>query len=649
MNSQSIKNKLNTLQGIYARFEGSSFGRILIRLLSLWYTRCLIAIVWLLLIFAVSIPISKTLPQSLNSTNKSNQSLACKNGRIHLPEYSDTKDDTYLYISQNDNNSISVNILTNSTNYTYTYNICKVDSEYSNTIEINVFKDISDNYLSLVTLALLVAFSAVLGYVSSLLFLPPLFGMVIAGIIFTHIPQGNFPATIPRSVIHTCRTIAIVILLGGFSLRLSIKILKLRFFQVIGLAFIPSSVETALVSILTRLILQVDWQWACMSGVIVAVVSPTIVVPLLLRLKKQGYGKVNGISDILISASYYQIIFTVSILCTFRTFAISTSDLVLTIFRVPVELVIGLLYGIIFGLLGGLVGWGRKKHSRTRNRSIYFIGVTSLSLFGSSKVFVLGSDMLGAGITGFVITSIVCSLVWGSEKKYLAEIHKYIGYIIEPLLFGLIGYELNLTINPISAVTLIEIIGIILLGLASRSVVAFLISFCFPKLKLKERFFVPMVWVSKATLQAIAGSIALDSANTPELIEYGRIVLYFAIFSILLTSPLGFILTSFFGTRLLSQELHTPLHEEDDITSAISLSKFEGMSEESEHTRNTIPTNCIVSNHYADLHRRKSLQDMDISSMKHTENNIEATSIHSQLSNLPLTTSYSAPDLTKDK
>lgn len=518
------------------------------KLFLLWYTRTLNAIVWILAIYAVSIPISTTLPQPFNSTNTSNQYISCLNTRIPLPQNSNISRDVYLSLTQN-NTSFSLSI----TNSNKTIILCQRDTTSD---EINVFRDISDKQLSLLILAMLVAFSALLGYLSSLIRLPPLFGNVIAGVFFSliSITQIGSSTIIPTSVLQVCRGAAVAVILGGFGLRLSHKILRTRFFEVIGLALIPSFVEIALVSILAGLVLQVPWEWACMSGSIVAAVAPTILVPVLLKLKNQGYCVENGLPDILISASYFQIIFILLILFTFRAIGISTSGLVLTILRGPMEFIIGIIYGGIFGALGCFVGLGRKEDSRTRNRTIYYLGVTLFSVYISPKIIIFGSDIAGAGVFGVITTSIVCSMVWGGQKKSVTESLKYIKLIVEPLIFGLLGYDLFLTRNSIFFVTGLEVLAIIVVGIIFRSVVAFFVTFCFANLKIKDKLFVPIVWTSKGTLQAIAGSLALYSAHTPELMEYGKIVLFFSILSTIVTFPLGYFSNSLLGSRMLTKE-----------------------------------------------------------------------------------------------
>lgn len=93
------------------------------------------------------------------------------------------------------------------------------------------------------------------------------------------------------------------------------------------------------------------------------------------------------------------------------------------------------------------------------------------------------------------------------------------------------------------------------IGLVVRMVVSFLAVFG-TNLNLKERLFIPIAWLPKATVQAAIGSLALDTArdnNKTDLIPLGEQILTLAVLSILMTAPLGAVLIVITGKRLLNQ------------------------------------------------------------------------------------------------
>ena len=72
---------------------------------------------------------------------------------------------------------------------------------------------------------------------------------------------------------------------------------------------------------------------------------------------------------------------------------------------------------------------------------------------------------------------------------------------------------------------------------------------------LKEKSFLAMAWLPKATVQAAVGSVALDTARETGAgegdINRGLFVLTAAVLSIVITAPIGAFLINFFGPRLL--------------------------------------------------------------------------------------------------
>lgn len=76
------------------------------------------------------------------------------------------------------------------------------------------------------------------------------------------------------------------------------------------------------------------------------------------------------------------------------------------------------------------------------------------------------------------------------------------------------------------------------------------------RLNMKEKFFVALSWMSKATVQAALGPVALkhlDANASDDEKHYAYVVQTIAVLSIVLTAPLGAILISVSGTKLLTK------------------------------------------------------------------------------------------------
>lgn len=98
-------------------------------------------------------------------------------------------------------------------------------------------------------------------------------------------------------------------------------------------------------------------------------------------------------------------------------------------------------------------------------------------------------------------------------------------------------------------------IGCIALGAVLRILCTAGIAFG-DKLNMKEKFFVALSWMSKATVQAALGPVAMknlpNDASSEEK-HYAYVTQTMAVLSIVLTAPLGAILISVTGTKLLTK------------------------------------------------------------------------------------------------
>uniref|UniRef100_A0A4W5JJD8 Cation/H+ exchanger domain-containing protein n=1 Tax=Hucho hucho TaxID=62062 RepID=A0A4W5JJD8_9TELE len=77
---------------------------------------------------------------------------------------------------------------------------------------------------------------------------------------------------------------------------------------------------------------------------------------------------------------------------------------------------------------------------------------------------------------------------------------------------------------------------------------------------LREKLFIALAWIPKATVQAAIGSAALDMARVSGdevLVKYGLDVLTVAVLAILTTAPIGALGIGLAGPRLLTRHTHS--------------------------------------------------------------------------------------------
>ena len=89
------------------------------------------------------------------------------------------------------------------------------------------------------------------------------------------------------------------------------------------------------------------------------------------------------------------------------------------------------------------------------------------------------------------------------------------------------------------------------------------------RLNTKEKFFVSLSWMAKATVQAALGPVAmrnLTEDSTEEERHYAYVILTVCILSIVLTAPLGAIIISVTGSRLLTKTKQPQVTEGESRT-----------------------------------------------------------------------------------
>jgi len=111
----------------------------------------------------------------------------------------------------------------------------------------------------------------------------------------------------------------------------------------------------------------------------------------------------------------------------------------------------------------------------------------------------------------------------------------------------------------LSGDTVGECCAIIIIGSFVRIVAAYY-TVSWSKLANKEKAFVGIAWLPKATIQAALGGVLLAKAESDDKYdkykEDGLIILTGSVFSILLTAPIGSILLTLFGPKLLQKSVN---------------------------------------------------------------------------------------------
>ncbi|XP_072051345.1 sodium/hydrogen exchanger 9B2-like [Amphiura filiformis] len=386
------------------------------------------------------------------------------------------------------------------------------------------------------------------GWLIAKIYLPPLLGMLIAGFLLKNIPVINVAADIYPSWSMALRNIALVVILVKAGIGINATALKRLSGVCFRLAVFPCTLEACLVAAMAYGIIDFAWDWAFMLGFVIAAVSPAVVVPSMLLLQEKGYGTRKGIPTLAIASASCENVYAISAHGIVLGISFSTGNLIFNIFRGPLEMIIG----VTFGVVAGLILWyipDVKQSAIAWKRFLLVLCGGLFALFGSKVI-----EFPGAGALGCLILAFVAAQGWQRNKEPVKKLVGIVWIFFEPILFGLIGAEVTLEyLNPSLIGFGILIIGV---GVTFRVAIAG-ISVQWAGLNFKERLFIALAWLPKATVQAAIGGIALDEARRlgagEEAERQGEQLLTLAVLSIVITAPIGAIAIALGGPKFLQK------------------------------------------------------------------------------------------------
>ena len=416
---------------------------------------------------------------------------------------------------------------------------------------------------SLFNVLLLLVVSYTCGQLVSMLGLPPLLAMLIVGLIFGNAYQLN----LNQKLSSILRSIALTVILLRAGLAIDPQMIRRLSGVCFRLSLIPCIIEATTFGLCAHLLIDFPIQWGLLLGFILSAVSSAIVIPDMIILQEKQLGTNKGIPTLLIASNSVDNVMAITGfgVCLGLVFD-SSSSIVWNVFKGPVEVVSGVVVGIVFGLILWIIP---NNNSKVPEDEPNFLRLALLLLFGLNCIFVSTAlDFGGAGPLGCVILAFVASLRWKPKSldEPIREYLKYFWIVFEPLLFVLIGTEVK--ISDLKGNTIGLGIVSLFIALIVRSITSMAVVFG-ADLTLKEKLFIAIAWLPKATVQAAIGPIALDRAralNDTKLEELAKFVLTIAVLSIIITAPLGAIAISLTKNRLLTKSSEV---KDQDIENAI--------------------------------------------------------------------------------
>lgn len=390
----------------------------------------------------------------------------------------------------------------------------------------------------LTSIAIILLLGLVTGWLFSKVKLPSLLGMILVGIILS----PHCLNAIDESIIlisGDLRQIALVIILTRAGLSLNISDLKKVGRPAVLMCFLPACIEMIGTIIFAPVLLGVSVLEAAIIGSVIAAVSPAVIVPRMIKLIEEGYGKEKSIPQLILAGASVDDVFVIVVFTAFTTLAATGEISASNFLQIPVSIVLGVLLGFMVGMI--LVSFFRKNHMRDSVKILIILSVSFLLLEVQNR---LEGIIPISGLLAIMSMGIVINQKYSVLAKRLSVKYNKLWLGAEIFLFVLVGVAVDLKYALAAGVA---VIILVILALIFR-MTGVAVSLIRTKLTKQERIFCMIAYTPKATVQAAIGTIPMAMG-----LECGSIVLTVAVMSILITAPFGAICVDNLYKKLLTK------------------------------------------------------------------------------------------------
>lgn len=378
--------------------------------------------------------------------------------------------------------------------------------------------------------------------------LPGLIGLLFLGVLLgPWVLNGITPGL--QQVASEWQMIALIVILLRAGFEISRQTLAKVGMRAALIAFIPCLFEIAAVTLLAPSLLNLSVMEAALLGSVLAAVSPAVVVPLMIRFIEERRGADKGVPTLILAGASIDDAVAITLCTSFLGLYTGQSvNLTFDLLSIPFSIVTGITAGALLGWL--LYRFFSQFDPRATKRVMILLGIAVLLLHLEKmlKGVVPFAALLAIMTVGFIIL----------EKKevFAHEISAKLGKIwifAQILLFVIVGTKVNL---PVALDAGLSGALLIAAGLTGRSL-GVLLCLTGSGLNRRERLFAVISYLPKATVQAAIGALPLAVMQTNGMdTAPGELILALAVLAILLTAPLGALLISKLGPKLLSRPDH---------------------------------------------------------------------------------------------
>ncbi|KAL2720053.1 sodium/hydrogen exchanger 9B1-like [Vespula squamosa] len=416
--------------------------------------------------------------------------------------------------------------------------------------------------------------------------LPPVFGMLLAGIIVRNTDFYNIRQELGIRTLAKIRTFCLTFIMLRAGLQLTTTPIRRHPVFVVILAILPCTMEMFTLAICAKYILNYPWNWAFMTGTIIACMSPVVTVNCMLALAEHGYGEDKGLASLLSAASSIDNVHILSLFSIFYATVFGGKRIVYNIIPIiqgkhtkvisitedhPIKWWSYIPSGLRDLILGGLVGlllgtflafFPHRNHEYAtcyRLSSLVLAGLMCTS--STSKLPITGGPYIAIIIMSFIAITGWRILTVSYDTTPLRRATYFLWHFMQPVLVGVIGADIDFKNWSLSRFGLY--CTCILIGLMTRCIVAIL-STIKTQFSWKERTFIALAWIPKGSLQAALAPMTYErtTEENPKQIELALDVIRMSIVAIVFLAPLGAIIMMISG-RILLNKISMEEHEKE--------------------------------------------------------------------------------------
>ncbi|CAH0749062.1 unnamed protein product [Diatraea saccharalis] len=344
------------------------------------------------------------------------------------------------------------------------------------------------------------------------------------------------------------RKIYPVIILGKASLGWDLNFMKTNWRRLATLGTLPWLAEVLVLAFCVHLYLGFPLIWGFLLGSVYASVSCAVVMPAVTRISAAA-GCTRNWSQLVCTAGGTDTALSVGVYGLIYSFIFYDTDDTYRYTKAGLTLFAGVALGIIMGTVAGVL---------PNSRDFYVTELRIIMVVAGGLLANMLTSLFGWGGVGGVAV-LVCNATaasfwlkdgWKLNNNPASTAYRVMWSTLEPMVFAYSGtfFEINSNL----ATVLIPGFGILAVCLFVRLLVTCITCWDFT---IREKIFICCTWIPKSIVVAVLCPLVIDTVVTSNRgsteKQYAENIMRLLIQLILITTPLGFLLTNHLGPLLL--------------------------------------------------------------------------------------------------